>query len=186
MNWAEFYVSGQVVSFFSLLIMNVFIVLNLWQRKKGGYLVPAWVPWIFIFLGLDAALSIFLAGFQFEDANFFYSARRIFSLLSLLFIFLTILDFPQPEPSYLYIWERRTVIAFILFQELLNGFFLVLQLQNSSQTSLLKWLDVLRNGLLPITFLLIAVLAIFRARDLKNKGDHEVALVISRFIWFFY
>lgn len=185
MNWAAFYVDGQVVSFVSLLIMNVFIVLNLRQRKQGGYLVPVWVPWIFVFLGLDAGISIFLAGFQLEDTIYFYSVRRIFSLLSLLFILLTILDFPRPEPSSLYRWEKRAAVVFVLFQELLNGTLLVLQVQNLPQFSPPAWLEVLRNGLVPATFLLITLLAIRHAQELKHSGDHESANVLSRFSWFF-
>jgi len=83
MNQLVFYVNGQVISFFSLLIMVAVIFFSIYERKQAGYALPNWMHYIFIFLALDAVSGMLLAGFQLTETAYFYTIRRLFSLLSI-------------------------------------------------------------------------------------------------------
>jgi DNA-binding CsgD family transcriptional regulator len=181
-----FHITGQVISFFSLLIMIATIIFSLRKRIQAGYPMPPWVLYIYIFLALDALVGLILTGFQLADTFPFYSGRRIFSLFSILFIFLAVFDFPLGNPDVRFARERMAVFIFMGAQMALNAGWLVLRLLNPADAEKLTGLDGFRNLLLPLSFLWLALLAVRRGRVLQAGGELAAGKTLTRFSWFFW
>ncbi len=186
MTQPSFYINGQVISFVSLLIMIAFILFSLRKRRLAGFTLSNWVVYIYAFLALDALVAASLTGFQLNDTNFFYATRRVFSLFSILFIFLTIFDFPEKHPPPAFARQRRWVIAFMGGQMALNAFYLVQILFFPASVTRFLWLEVFSNLLVPLSFLWIALLARHKQRSVLAAGKEEAAAALGRFSWFFW
>ena len=181
-----FLVTGQVVSYFSLLIMTAAIVYSLNQRRLAGYRPPAWAIYIYIFLALDALVGVILTGFQYIDTPYFYSGRRFFSLFTILFIFLSIFEFPEKMPRQGLLSEKAAVFAFVVAQMLFNLTWLALNISNPAWMGELAWMNMSNDLLLPLNFLWMAILS--RRKGLAMKGEDRLAAskTLARFSWFFW
>ena len=180
-----FYVNGQVVSFFSELIMIIFILVSIRERKQAGVGLPKWVFHIYGFLALDALLAGTLAGFQLNNTDLFFAARRALVSFAILFIFLTIFDFPEGQHASHFARERRLMIIFVVMQVVLNilWFFLALYAPAAKELSFLKFLS---HVFLALVFLWMAFLVRRKGKFLQNRGEEDTALLMKRFRWMFW
>lgn len=180
----EFLFNDQAVGSISQLLILFFVVLGLYRRKREGYFVPGDMLIAFKLFAARAAVTVFLAGFQLTDYQYYYAVQRVFALPATIFLFMAYLKYPAEQMAPEFHWERNAFFLVTGLEIVLNlGWLASGLIMPGAETPL--WFDFLRKTLIPLNMAWLAWLTHRRYRTFRQEGDEAASLFMARSRWVF-